>query len=206
MIKDILKNYNKKLPLLLFFFSIIILNTYLIISINIKEEKKEDIYRLHVVANSNSIADQIIKLKVEAKVEDYLNTISHDENDDILYILNQNSEEILNVANKVLNENNIHQNLTLDIGKITYDKKENILYSMDSGSYNSARIIIGKGLGKNIWTLIFPNEKTIKNISSLNTILPGIENIYSTDEADNDTIYDFKIIEFIKDIQKHLNS
>ena len=93
MIKDILKNYNKKLPLLLFFFSIIILNTYLIISINIKEEKKEDIYRLHVVANSNSIADQIIKLKVEAKVEDYLNTISHDENDDILYILNQNQKK-----------------------------------------------------------------------------------------------------------------
>lgn len=207
MIKNIFKEKKINSSLILFLLSVIILNTYIIININEKEEKKENIFRFHVVANSNSIEDQITKLKIEAEVEKYLDTISYNENDDIYSILNSNATNILKISDNILNEENKNYNSKLDIGKIYYDNKDSVLYSMENGTYNSARIILGEGQGKNIWTIIFPNKDTLKSIETLNTILPGIKDIYNDlEETENENItYNFKIKEIFEDIQKHLN-
>lgn len=207
MIKNIFKEKQINSSLILFLLSVIILNTYIIININEKEEKKENIFRFHVVANSNSIEDQITKLKIEAEVEKYLDTISYNENDDIYSILNSNATNILKISDNILNEENKNYNSKLDIGKIYYDNKDSVLYSMENGTYNSARIILGEGQGKNIWTIIFPNKDTLKSIETLNTILPGIKDIYNDlEETENENItYNFKIKEIFEDIQKHLN-
>ena len=53
---------------------------------------------------------------------------------------------------------------------------------MYSGTYDSASVILGNGDGKNIWSIIFPNDKTIEKIKELDTIIPGISNIYNNDE------------------------
>lgn len=207
MIKNIFKEKKINSSLILFLLSVIILNTYIVININEKEEKKENIFRFHVVANSNSIEDQITKLKIETEVEKYLDTISYNENDDIYSILNSNATNILKISDNILNEENKNYNSKLDIGKIYYDNKDSVLYSMENGTYNSARIILGEGQGKNIWTIIFPNKDTLKSIETLNTILPGIKDIYNDlEETENENItYNFKIKEIFEDIQKHLN-
>lgn len=171
-----------------------------------KNNKKDNIFRLHVVANSNSIDDQITKLKVETEVEKFLNEINYDENDNIYEILNSNSSNILKISNNILNKESKNYSSKLDIGKIHYDEKENVLYNMEEGSYNSARLILGEGNGKNIWTIIFPNKETIKSIEELDTILPGISNIYEDENLEKETKnYDFKLKEILKNIQKHLN-
>lgn len=207
MIKNIFKEKKINSSLILFLLSVIILNTYIVININEKEEKKENIFRFHVVANSNSIEDQITKLKIETEVEKYLDTISYNENDDIYSILNSNATNILKISDNILNEENKNYSSKLDIGKIYYDNKDSVLYSMENGTYNSARIILGEGQGKNIWTIIFPNKDTLKSIETLNTILPGIKDIYNDlEETENENItYNFKIKEIFEDIQKHLN-
>lgn len=205
MIKNILEKKKINYSLILFLLSIVILNTYILISITTKNIKKDNIFRLHVVANSNSIEDQITKLKVETKVEKYLNEIKYNDSDNIYDILNSNSSNILKISNDILNKDNKNYTSKLDIGKIHYDEKKNILYNMEEGTYNSARLILGDGNGKNIWTIIFPNKDTIKSIEELDTILPGISNIYEYDipkKAKKE--YDFKLKEILKDIQKHL--
>lgn len=205
MIKNILEKKNINYSLILFLLSIVILNTYILISITTKNIKKDNIFRLHVVANSNSIEDQITKLKVETEVEKYLNEIQYNDSDNIYDILNSNSSNILKISNDILNKDNKNYTSKLDIGKIHYDEKDNILYNMEEGTYNSARIILGDGNGKNIWTIIFPNKDTIKSIEELDTILPGISNIYEDDIPKKDKKeYDFKLKEILKDIQKHL--
>ncbi len=206
MIKNILKKKEINYSLILFLLSIVILNTYILVSITMKNNKKDNIFRLHVVANSNSIDDQITKLKVETEVEKFLNEINYDENDNIYEILNSNSSNILKISNNILNKESKNYSSKLDIGKIHYDEKENVLYNMEEGSYNSARLILGEGNGKNIWTIIFPNKETIKSIEELDTILPGISNIYEDENLEKETKnYDFKLKEILKNIQKHLN-
>lgn len=206
MIKNILEKKEINYSLILFLLSILILNTYILVSITMKNNKKDNIFRLHVVANSNSIDDQITKLKVETEVEKFLNEIKYNENDNIYEILNSNSSNILKISNTILNKESKNYSSKLDIGKIHYDKKENVLYDMEDGTYNSARLILGEGNGKNIWTIIFPNKETIKSIEELDTILPGISNIYEDENLEKETKnYDFKLKEILKNIQKHLN-
>ncbi|MDO4283555.1 MAG: stage II sporulation protein R [Clostridia bacterium] len=206
MIKNILKKKKINSSLLLFLFSVIVLNTYILINIHLKESKKENIFRLHVVANSNSLKDQITKLKVETEVEKYLNSIHYTNHDHIYDILNSNASHILEISNHILRQENLNYSSKLDIGKIYYDEKESMQYDMEKGTYNSARIILGDGDGKNIWTIIFPNKDTIKSIETLDTVLPGIKNLFEQEELEDENIeYDFKIKEIFKDIQKHLN-
>ena len=45
-----------------------------------------------------------------------------------------------------------------------------MLINMPSGTYDSANIILGDGNGKNIWSIIFPNEKTLDKLSKLDIV------------------------------------
>lgn len=175
---------EKKLTFYIAFFSFIILNTLICFIFFKTKYISKDIFRLHVIANSNSISDQITKLKVESKIKDYIASLKVNSKEDLINKLYANKDNILDIANSTLNENNLNYSAKLQIGKLNYDKKDNMLINMPSGIYDSANIILGDGNGKNIWSIIFPNEKTLDKLSKLDSILPGIKTIYSDNNED----------------------
>ncbi len=185
---------------------IILLNTVIVFNLYTNKKDKDDILRLHVVANSNDISDQIVKLKVQSKINDYINNNfnSNDDKNKIINDIKSHADDIISLSNKVLDENNINYDTTLKIGKINYDEKISQTLTMDKGIYNSVQVVLGNGKGKNIWSLIFPDENSINNISSLDSILPGINDLFKTQndmESENENIeYDFKILEIIRKI------
>ena len=123
----------KKLCLIIFLFSFISLNTYLSIKTINKLKNIDEITRIHIVANSNSLEDQIIKLKVYENINQYLNMLNLNKvnnSNEALQILKSNKNTILNIANSTLKENNIIYDTKLNIGKIYYDKKESITIDM----------------------------------------------------------------------------
>lgn len=209
------KNWILKLtnfPFLMTLLAIIFLNFYLFYSITNQNEKKENIFRLHIVANSNKIEDQIIKLKIEQKIEEYLTSIEFQKEQQTREeLLKEHSNQLLTIANSTLQAYHKDYSSHLDIGDIYYEEKENIQYHMNSGVYSSARLVLGKGEGKNIWTIIFPNEETAKSISSLDTIFPGISHLYEsetmnkTSKEQKTIAYDFKLKEIFDSFKKHLN-
>lgn len=178
---------QKKIPFFIAIFSFILLNSIICFNIFKTNYISKDIFRLHVIANSNSISDQITKLKIESKINDYIVSLKPNSKEDLINKLHINKDNILDIANSTLNENNLNYSSKLQIGRLNYDEKNNMLIEMPSGTYDSLNIILGDGNGKNIWSIIFPNEKTIDKISSLDTILPGISSIYS-DEKQNSNI------------------
>ena len=191
-----LKNYIKPVPIIALS-AFITLNLYIGYAMY---NKSNNILRLHVVANSNSSYDQLTKLKVNENVEKYISSLYNNKNlssKEKINLLKQNSENILQIANDTLNQNNTDYKATLQIGKIQYDKKDSALISMDEGIYNSLKIILGKGEGKNIWSFIFPDERSIENLKYYETIMPNISKIYG-DNGDNVYIYKSKILEMIK--------
>ncbi len=191
-----LKN-SLNINIIIVLISFILLNSIFIFKIIKNEYNKKDIIRLHVVANSNSISDKIVKLKVENSIKDYLNELelpSDIKHDEYLDILKSKNSEILDISNTVLKNNNFNYDSSLKIGKIYYDKKQSVLLDMDSGTYDSMQLILGKGEGENIWSIIFPNEENISCIKELDTILPGIKDLY---ESNEDTKKDDKNISSI---------
>ena len=181
-------------------FAFTILN--ICISIKIYERNNNsDILRLHVVANSNNISDQIVKLKVNENIQNYISSLNlkNLSNAEILDILKDNSNKILEITNETLKNNNINYTSTLQIGKIMYDEKDSSLVHMDEGVFESAKIILGKGNGKNIWSFICPNTENISKLKNYETIIPGISKIYNNTEYN--VAYKSKILEIIQNIK-----
>lgn len=200
---------NKKFNKVAFFaiFSFIILNIYICIKIYQKQEITDNIIRLHVVANSNDISDQIEKLKIHSKIEDYIDNLTI-KSDNIIDTLKDNSNEILNIVNSTLKEDNINYSSYLKIGKINYEEKQSVTQEMPSGSYDSMQIILGKGEGKNIWSFIFPNKENIKKLENYNTILPNLSNIYEEDDSYKNVEYEieFKTNEIFNNLKEKIEN
>ena len=176
---------QKSITLFIAIFSFIILNTMIAFNIYKTKFVSKDIVRLHVVANSNSIEDQIIKLKVESKISDYISSLDASNKNKLLNNIKESKDNLLSIADSTINESNKTYTASLKVGKIYYEEKQNMVLDMYNGTYDSASIILGEGNGKNIWSMIFPNEKTIDKIKELDTIFPGISNIYSSQKSIN---------------------
>ena len=198
---------NKYILPIFVIFLFILLNTVIVFNLYAKDKSKSDILRLHVVANSNSTSDQIIKLKVENEINNYIKdnfTDIKDNKQEIINNLKSKNSELISLSNNILNENGFNYDTTIKIGKIYYDEKKSQTLTMEKGTYDSIQILLGEAKGRNIWSLIFPNETTIKNISSLDSILPGIKNLFNDDngkfDKENTIEYDSKILEILRKI------
>ena len=96
---------QKHITFLIAIFSFILLNT--LVAFNIYKTKfiSKDIFRLHVVANSNSIEDQIIKLKAESKIKEYISNFNINNKNELKNEIEKNKDEILQIANNTICEN-----------------------------------------------------------------------------------------------------
>lgn len=208
-------NRNILIPSFIIFL-FILLNTLIVLNIYTKETEKNNsnILRLHVIANSNLVEDQIVKLKVYENITEYIKNLELENNiyskDEIISKVKENISDILTISDDTISKNNLKYRTSVNIGKMYYDKRQSVLLDMDKGNYDSIKIILGAGNGKNIWTLISPSEDNLKNISNLNTIIPGIDKIYNdtnnpNDEKEEKIDYSIKIFEIYKNLKSKLS-
>lgn len=146
---------NKKICLCIFILSLIILNTIIFRAVYTQIKTSERAFRLHVTANSNNLDDQIEKLSIATKVENYICSIVQNCNNksDIYTTLKANIDNIYNINSNISSVN---------IGRISYSERENKDNYMLPGTYDSINIVLGEGNGKNFWTLISPFEQQNK--------------------------------------------
>ena len=114
--------------------------------------------RFHVVANSNSEADQAIKLKVRDVVLDSmrsdLETIADVEQ--AREYLQQNLPKLQNLVNRTLEDLGVPGDSRISLCKERFDIRHYDTFSLPAGVYDSLRIVIGDGLGENWWCVSFP--------------------------------------------------
>jgi stage II sporulation protein R len=218
---------NLSLPLFIFIFSLIILNTFIVLNIYKQKCIEDNSFRLHVVANSNTTNDLIEKLKISEKITEYINSLElGSTKEKTIDTIQKNLQNILQVANRNLKDDSVNYTAYAKIGKISYDEKINTYVTMPKGNYDSLQIILGEGKGSNFWSLIFPSKKNIQNLEPLESILPGISKIYGDDNInqtiDNSNIniyednsvsnnedsdnYSFKILEVFDAIKNQLSN
>ena len=192
---------KKYITALIAIFSFILLNIYITYNIYNENKIKTEILRLHVVANSNSVSDQITKLKVNENIQNYIASLNLENlsSNEIISILKHNSDKILDIANQTIKNDNKNYTCTIQIGNIMYDKKEDALNTMEEGIYTSSKIILGKGEGKNIWSFICPNGENIHKLQNYESIMPGISKIYNDTHSENIS-YKSKLLEMFKNL------
>lgn len=129
----------------------------LTIVINISKNKEDflipdEALRFRVIANSNSLEDQLLKSKVKNNVETEIfkllkNVNSYSDAKNIL----ENNTDLIN--EKVSQYTNDYQ---INIGKNYFPEKEykGVIYK--AGKYDSLVITLGSGIGNNWWCVLFP--------------------------------------------------
>ena len=114
--------------------------------------------RVRVIANSNSLYDQSIKMKVKDYIEKNISTLllSVTDIDEARDIINSNISSLNNGIDNIFNDNNYNMDYNVNFGNNYFPDKEykGVIYK--EGEYESLVVTIGKGQGDNWWCVLFP--------------------------------------------------
>ena len=115
--------------------------------------------RLHVVANSDSTEDQILKYQIRDAVLEYMEPTLKDakSKEEALELLNNSKENIEKIAKKIAFDNNFNYDITVSIGNFYFPTKEYSNFILPNGFYDALQIKIGKAAGQNWWCVMFPS-------------------------------------------------
>lgn len=118
----------------------------------------DDLIRLHVVAASDSEEDQALKLQVRDAIIEELRAVMEKlpSVDEAKAYITEQMTHLQQIANQVLADAGCEDTATVALTKECFDKREYDTFSLPAGVYESLRITIGEGDGKNWWCVVFP--------------------------------------------------
>ena len=121
-----------------------------------QQRMSEKIIRLHVVANSDSGADQAIKLHVRDAVLAAARQALQGAGDPQQAIA-QALPQLEAAANAALAAQGSRDTASVSFRRELFPTREYDTFSLPSGVYRSLRVTIGAGGGHNWWCVIFPS-------------------------------------------------
>lgn len=123
-----------------------------------QQDLSDKLIRLHVVANSDSAADQALKLQVRDKILEKITSLLDGiaDRDEAVNIIQQHMEAIINESEAVISKQGFEYSVTAAITLEDFPTREYDTFSLPAGTYTSLRVIIGDGTGHNWWCVIFP--------------------------------------------------
>ena len=123
------------------------------------EELYSDIMRIHILANSDSAADQSLKLAVRDKVLEacsrYYDGCSG--KDEALDITRSHIGEIEAAAEREIRRRGFDYPVCARIVTDDFDTRYYDSFTMPAGRYDALRLTIGDGAGKNWWCVMYPS-------------------------------------------------
>lgn len=208
-------NFILILTILIFLYIVLLSFNY---SQAISYNLSDSVFRLHIIANSDSSADQELKLKVRDKIIEYMNTLTSSSSDkkDVISMVNNHLDSFKEIALNTIKENGYNYDVNIEIGNFHFPTKSYGDISFPAGNYDALKIEIGDAIGQNWWCVLFPplcfvNSSTgVVPDNSKNTLKENINSesyeIISEGNNSNDNTSDikikFKIIEFLNNFSK----
>lgn len=170
------------------------------------DDLRQNVLRLHIIANSDSEADQAVKLLVRDKILEQSADIFKGETELTLAekAAEENLEGFCETAERVLAENGFSYGATAEIGVSYFETREYDDFTLPAGNYRSLIIRLGAAEGKNWWCVVFP-AVCIPAASDAN--LSDSTSCTSAQIAEHPQKYvmRFKTVEIYEDLKKFLN-
>lgn len=116
------------------------------------------IIRLHILANSDTLQDQELKLKVRNNILNNFNkrfdNISNKKESEALIL--KNIEVIKAIAQQTVYDEGYYYNVNVYYDNYKFPIREYEDVTLPSGDYDAVRVEIGEAKGKNWWCVMFP--------------------------------------------------
>ena len=119
----------------------------------------DEVLRLHVVGASDSEADQAVKLKVRDAVLEAVDNLTEgaDSKQEAERIIGGRLGELEKAANAVLLNEGFADRATVTLKREEFPTREYDTFTLPAGVYDSLRVTIGSGEGRNWWCVVFPS-------------------------------------------------
>ena len=156
---NIIKNLMVKmviiLSFLLFIYRLICAFSY---ANTVSNEIQNSVFRLHVLANSDSKEDQELKLLVRDNLLEYMNKLCSGckTKAEAIEIVEQNKEEFKQIALDTIRNAGYSYDVNINIGNFEFPTKNYGDISLPAGYYDALRVEIGEAKGQNWWCVMFP--------------------------------------------------
>lgn len=180
----------------------------------ISSDIENSVFRLHILANSDSEEDQNLKLVVRDNVLEYMKLISTDITNkaEAINLMNEHLDEFKMIAIQTIHEQGYDYDVNLSIGKYDFPTKTYGDISLPAGMYDALRIEIGEAKGHNWWCVMFPTLCFVDVSSGVldndsKAVLESNLNDEEYDLVSGDSIainFKFKIVEFFDQIRVNL--
>ena len=164
-------------------------------------EIRSETLRLHIIANSDSEADQELKLKVRDAVLSSTGELFAEVSGktDAISVAEYSSDNIKAIAENVIKSEGYNYSVMVEVTEMWFETRNYNNFTLPAGDYDAIRIIIGDGEGKNWWCVMYPA-----------LCIPGIEDEIKKYEENSEFIigsgYElrFKVIEWIEELKHFL--
>lgn len=122
------------------------------------DELRQNVLRLHIIANSDEVCDQELKLAVRDEILKNSVDIFKDCSDvaSACEIAQTQLDNIGAIANNVIKENGFNYDADVSVGDAYFDTREYDDFTLPAGTYKSLIVNLGEGKGKNWWCVVFP--------------------------------------------------
>lgn len=166
-------------------------------------EVKRDVFRLHILAESDSEFDQALKLKVRDKVLSVTDGLfsAAEHKQQAIEKAERQLPEIINAAQQTVNENGGDCTVTAKVKKCSFNTREYDHFTLPAGVYDALEIKLGEGKGHNWWCVLFPKVC----VSAASDISDGLED-NAAEMVTNPDEYKvrFKLLEIVEEVRKSL--
>ncbi len=118
----------------------------------------DGLLRLHVIANSDSVQDQQVKLLVRDRVLEVTEPLlaEADDQDEVRRILSEHLQQITDAAQQVLTDQGMPYQLSAQMATEYYPTRAYDTFSLPAGQYTGLKIRLGEASGHNWWCVVFP--------------------------------------------------
>ncbi len=130
----------------------------------------ESVLRLHVIANSDSDADQKLKIAVRDRVLNEAESLFQNSAsaEDAARIAGNNREFLEKAAEDEIRKQGYDYDVRIEVGEFSFPVKFYDDIMLPSGKYRAVRIVIGEGEGRNWWCVMYPPMCSIDGITMSN--------------------------------------
>lgn len=167
----------------------------------------DEVFRLHILANSDSAEDQALKLSVRDKVLEYTEDLYNgaESKQTAERITGEYLRQITEIAANEIKARGFSYSVKAEIKKMYFSTRVYSDYTLPAGMYDALRITIGKGEGHNWWCVMYPSLCVSAAVSRDEKAREVFnENEYQLVKSEN-TEYKFKIVEIFEQIKSYFN-
>ena len=143
------------------------------------ENLQNDVFRLHILANSDTEQDQNLKLQIRDGILAYTSELFQNcrTREEAIAAAENHLKEIQLYGQTLVHEYGYNYTVDAYVTKMNFDTRIYDDFTLPAGTYDALRIVIGQGKGHNWWCVLYPTlcvpsaqENQLENVLDQNEI------------------------------------